>query len=57
MKDGQLLMWVSVDENSLLGKVAAIEKKAEDLRYEAMHLREAITCTQSMEANMEKTEE
>lgn len=46
MNEKQLLMRVSVDSDSLLGKVAAIEKKAEDLRFEAMHLRESISCRQ-----------
>ncbi|MCI8800182.1 MAG: hypothetical protein HFH88_10275 [Lachnospiraceae bacterium] len=46
MEGNQLLIRVSVDRESLLGKVAAIEKKAEELRFEAMHLREAITCGQ-----------
>ncbi|WP_300773329.1 hypothetical protein [uncultured Acetatifactor sp.] len=55
MKGNQLLMRVSVDKDSLLGKVAAIEKKAEDLRFEAMCLREAISCNQCDEE--EKPEE
>lgn len=55
MNENQLLIRVSVDRDSLLGKVAAIEKKAEDLRYEAMHLREAISCSQGDEE--EKPEE
>ena len=46
MKDNQLLIRVSVDRESLLGKVAAIEKKAEDLRFEAMRLREEISCSE-----------
>ncbi|WP_251205335.1 hypothetical protein [Acetatifactor aquisgranensis] len=56
MKDNQLLIRVSVDRESLLGKVAAIEKKAEDLRFEAMRLREEISCSQFTDGEKEKPE-
>lgn len=54
MKDTQLTMRVSVDKESLLGKIARIEKQAEELRFEAMCLRVAVSCSQSMEIDGEK---
>lgn len=48
MKDNQLLMRVSVsvDRDSLLGRIAVVEKEAERLRMDAVQLREAISCSQ-----------
>lgn len=44
MKGNNLLIRVSVDKDSMLGKLASIEQEAEQLRFDAMHLREAISC-------------
>ena len=46
MYGNKLLLRVSVDKDSLLGKIATIEKEAEALRFDAMQLREAISCGQ-----------
>lgn len=44
VKGNNLLIRVSVDKDSMLGKLASIEQEAEQLRFDAMHLREAISC-------------
>lgn len=54
MDENKLWLSVSVDRDSLLGRVAAIEKMADNLKYEASRLRHAMSCSQVV--NEEKPE-
>lgn len=46
-----------VDKDSLLGKLTVVEKLADRLRCEAVHLREAVECIQEKEVYEEPPEE
>ncbi len=57
MKNSEnLVMRISVDRESLLGRLANVEKMANALRFETMHLRELISCTQPVDANKQEPE-
>ncbi len=52
-----IIMRMSVDQESLLGRLTVIEKLADQLRFEAVRLREAVECIQAEEVYKEPPEE
>ncbi len=47
MQKEEFTIRMSVDKEGLLGRLANLERLADEIRFEAVHLREMIKCTQA----------
>ena len=57
MQGEEFTIRMSVDKEGLLGRLAKVEKLADELRFEATHLREMIEYTQTEDHANESPEE